>query len=474
MKNSQLSETLGKLNKAELKEFGKFIRSPFFNNRSEVVRFYDAVKKYHPLFESGKLSNENIFNMVYPGKKFSSVTNRKLISLVLGLLMEYVGVKSLRESTLEYNVKLIDTLRQKEMLSLFEKRSKSLNELFSTGKRGFGYYESKYKFTTIMNWRRLNKDEKSMMKYLQSELDEFIEYFVSVAMLMYIRLGAWERGLNLKFDLKFYNEVTKYLSERDPAEITLATLYYNMLMLLNTGEEKYFFELQENRDKFETKLTAIDHYNIELVLVQYCYEMVNKGVTDYRRHQFEITKRILEKNLIPEGFIEPYFFTNAVRNAANLKEMKWAEQFVSEYKKRIDPETREEIVRYSTAMIEFNKGNFEVSLKNLSKINLEKSNMKLDIKNLLIIIYYELSYNEELISLIDSYKHYISRDMSTNEEKKQVYNKFINIVSELLKIKLGEKGGSSAKLNKAIKEFSYPGYREWILKKTDELGISLK
>jgi hypothetical protein len=474
MKNSQLSETLGKLSKAELKEFGKFIRSPFFNNRSEVIRFYDAVKKYYPAFDSETLSIENIFRKVYPGKKYSGTTMRKLLSLVTSLVMEYVGVKGFRESTLEYNVKLIDKLREKEMLPLFEKRSKSLNELFASSKRSFGYYESKYKYTTIMNWQLLNRNEMSTIKNLQTELDEFIEYFLAVSLLMYIRLGAWERGLNIKFDLKFFDEVTKYLSQLAPGEVTLARLYYNMLMLLNTGEEKYFWELQGNRDKFESKLTGGDHYNIELVLIQYCYESVNKGKQEYRRHQFEITKRIMEKDLIPEGYIDLFFFTNAVRNASYLKELKWAEQFVNEYKKRLDPEMKEEIIRYSIAMIESNKGNFEAALKSLSKINLEISNMKIDIKNLLVVIYFELNYNEELLSLIDTYKHFLSRDKDLSKHARLVNTQFINFVSELLKIKMKEKDSSMLKFKKDINVLPLSGIREWLVKKADELEGSSK
>jgi hypothetical protein len=474
MKNSELSETLGKLNKAELKEFGKFIRSPFFNNRSEVIRFYDVVKKFHPLFDSQTLTMENIFSKIYPGKKYSGTTMRKLLSLVTSLVIEYIGVRGFKESRLEYNVKLIDKLREKGMLSLFEKRSKGLEKLFSESKRSFGYYESKYKYTTIMNWRLLNRNEKSTIKNLQTELDEFIEYFLAVSLLMYIRLGAWERGLNIKFDLKFFDEVTKYLSQLPPGEVTLARLYYNMLMLLNTGEEKYFFDLQKNRDEFESKLTDLDYYNIELVLIQYCYESVNKGKQEYRRHQFEITKRITEKNLIPQGYIDLFFFTNAVRNASYLKELKWAEQFVNEYKKRLEPGMKEEIIRYSIAMIEFNKGNFEAALKSLSKINLEISNMKIDIKNLLVLIYYELDYNEELLSLLDTYKHFLSRDKDLSKHARLVNGQFINFVSELLKIKMKEKDSSMLRIKKEISGLPLSGIREWLVKKAEELEGSSK
>jgi len=46
MENSQLTEALQTLSKEEFREFGKFLRSPFFNNRSEVIRLYEFLKLY--------------------------------------------------------------------------------------------------------------------------------------------------------------------------------------------------------------------------------------------------------------------------------------------------------------------------------------------------------------------------------------------------------------------------------------------
>ena len=79
MKNLQLFEALKSLNKNEFREFGKFINSPYLNNRSEITRFYETIKKYYPDFTTEKIDEGKIFEKIYPGKKFSNVLMRKII-----------------------------------------------------------------------------------------------------------------------------------------------------------------------------------------------------------------------------------------------------------------------------------------------------------------------------------------------------------------------------------------------------------
>lgn len=469
MKNYQLKELLISLDRSELKDFGKYVRSPYFNNRSELIRFYNAIKKYHPKFDSAVLNEESIFKAVYPGKKYSDVLMRKLYSLTTNLLLDFISVKAFRENKLEYNIKLLDKLRERKLFSLFEKRSAVIDEFLSKSKHDISYYESKLKHATILNWYLLNTSEKSMVSRLQNELEDVLEYFHVAAILQYIKLGEWSRIINKKFDQKFSNEIINYFANRKKNEITLSYLYFNMMMLLNTEEEKYYTELMKGRKKFESKLSDMDDYNIALVSMQYCHKKVIKGNNQYRKYQFEITKMILEKNLIPPGFIEPYFFTNTVRNASGIGKFNWAEDFIEKYRKRLNPELEEELTQYSYALIEFWRGNFENSLRYLSKINMERLNMKLEIKNLLIVIYYELNYKEELISLIDTYKHFLSRDKNITKQLKQQSGQFLKFVTELIKIFHSGNSEYAFLLLKRLEKTPYFISKEWLIKKAEEL-----
>ena len=469
MENSQLIESLRTLDKNEIKEFGKFIRSPYFNNRSEVIRFFNYIKKFFPEFKSNELKEEIIFKNVYPDKKYSSVMTRKLISLTLNLLLDFLTIEDFKENKNDYNVKMLDMLRKRKLPALFQKRSRITGKNLNISTLDIYYYEQKLKFTSIQNGYFLNSDESSFVDGLQNELNDLIEFFLTGVILQYIRLSEWSRQLNKKFDLKFYDEILKYMSADDEREVTLYSMYFNMLMLLNTEDENYFKKLIISRDTLKAKLGKIDDYNVQIVSMQYCHKKVQKGYPEYRKQMFEITKKLLAADLIPDGFIEPYFFTNIVRNASLLNEFDWLDNFLSEYKHRLNPELSDEITNYSQAMIESAKGNFEKSLMHFSKIKIERSNMKLDMKNLLIIIYYELNFIEELISLIDTNKHFLQRDRSVSDSYRQVSLLLMNFVSELIKIKSSNKKISTHGLRKEIEKSDYFIFKEWLLKKAEEL-----
>ncbi|HQY19916.1 MAG TPA: hypothetical protein PLX80_03615 [Ignavibacteria bacterium] len=469
MENSQLIESLRTLDKNEIKEFGKFIRSPYFNNRSEVIRFFNYIKKFFPEFKSNELKEEIIFKNVYPDKKYSSVMTRKLISLTLNLLLDFLTLEDFKENKNDYNVKMLDMLRKRKLPALFQKRSRITGKNLDISTLDIYYYEQKLKFTSIQNGYFLNSDESSFVDGLQNELNDLIEFFLTGVILQFIRLSEWSRQLNKKFDLKFYDEILKYMSADDEREVTLYSMYFNMLMLLNTEDENYFKKLIISRDTLKAKLGKIDDYNVQIVSMQYCHKKVQKGYPEYRKQMFEITKKLLAADLIPDGFIEPYFFTNIVRNASLLNEFDWLDNFLSEYKHRLNPELSDEITNYSQAMIESAKGNFEKSLMHFSKIKIERSNMKLDMKNLLIIIYYELNFIEELISLIDTNKHFLQRDRSVSDSYRQVSLLLMNFVSELIKIKSSNKKISTHGLRKEIEKSDYFIFKEWLLKKAEEL-----
>ncbi len=471
MKNSQLAEVLGSLTKAEFRELGKFVRSPFHNNRDEVIRFYDALKKFYPGFKSSGFTQAKIFSAVYPKKKYSDVLMRKLVSLMTNLVMDFYAVTSFRENTLDYNIKLIYTLYGKNLPAMFERKAKSMEELLRKSKHTLEYYEAKFKYTGWVTSYLVNKNESANMRKYQNELDDFIEYFLIVALMQYRRLRTNSKMYNIKYDLKFYNEVIEFIKKYDYRDSTLVSLYYNLAMLTDTEEEKYFLEMQKFWKKFEDKLTDLIQYVIYVSLYNYCINRKQKGEIKYHKLQFDIAKRYFGKNVFPKelGYIQPNLFAAAIQNAAKLKEFKWAADFINIYEKSLDPETAGETINYCLAIIEFEKGSYEKSLTYLSTINPERQARKLSVKNLLIRIYYELDYTEELISLIDSYKHYLHRDKDVTELAKENNLVFIKSVFSLVKIKLNKNIEAALLLKTEIEAVPYFNLKEWVLEKIENL-----
>jgi hypothetical protein len=242
-------------------------------------------------------------------------------------------------------------------------------------------------------------------------------------------------------------------------------------MLSDTEEEKYFLELLKFWEKFEDKLTDMLQHIIYVTLYNHCINRKQKGEVKYQKLQFDITKKYFKKNIFPKdvGYIQPNLFAAAVQNAAKLKEFDWISGFINNYKERLDPETAEETTNYSFAIVEFEKGGYEISLKYLSTIQPERLNRKISVKNLLIRIYYELGYTEEVIQAIDSYRHFLHREKNITPKYLEMNTHFLNFVSELNKLRINKDADDVRLLRKKVEKTPYFNLKEWILDKAGEL-----
>lgn len=71
MKNTKLIQILKIFSKEEIKEFEKFIASPYFSRGRDLKPFYKILKSYHPDFKSSNFNYERVFEKLYPKEKYN-------------------------------------------------------------------------------------------------------------------------------------------------------------------------------------------------------------------------------------------------------------------------------------------------------------------------------------------------------------------------------------------------------------------
>lgn len=471
MISSQLTEALYSFTKEEFREFGKFINSPFFNNRSEVIRFYNALKEFFPGFDSKQFTKENLFSFVYPSRKYSDVLMRKLVSLMTKSAMDYIVIKGFRKDELDYNVKLFYNLYERKMPYAVEKKAKLVEKLLNNSKHTYEYYEAKSKYTSWLTAYSLNRNESATIPKYQKELDDLIETFLAGMLINYNRLITFSKMYNVKYDLKFFEEVMNFLNKHDYRDSALISLYHNLILLSKSEDAKYFTRLRKYWIKFEDKLTDLEHYIIYVALYNYCINRKNKGESSYSRIQFEITKNYFSKKKIPEeiGYIQSNMFAAVVINAAALKEFKWVTEFIKNYSSFLDPHTAGESLNYAHSVIEFEKGSFERSLKYLSVINPERIVRKIRVKNIAIMNFYELNYPDELESALDAYRHFLTRKTEINPSNLLMSRNFLKFVTGLNKLRSNYSKDGAWTLLKAAEKSPYFFHKDWVLEKINEL-----
>jgi tetratricopeptide (TPR) repeat protein len=153
----------------------------------------------------------------------------------------------------------------------------------------------------------------------------------------------------------------------------------------------------------------------------------------------------------------------------DLGEYLWAENFIEKYKSHLDPLHYDYAVNYCYAELHFAKKQYDKAIQNLSKINIELSQQKQQLKNLMIKIYYESGLFEETIYLIDSSKHFLSRELQLTKSTKTSYLKFINFTSSLLKAKMNAIPDKVIHLRNKIHKEKYFKNKPWLIEKISEL-----
>jgi hypothetical protein len=124
-------------------------------------------------------------------------------------------------------------------------------------------------------------------------------------------------------------------------------------------------------------------------------------------------------------FMQVTLFRNIVNFAIRIKKYKWAEKFIKIYSNRLYPDFKNDLKNISYARLMLNKGQYSETLRYLSKTNPEGRSIKLDYKNLQVMVHYELGNYETVMSMLNSYRNVIRRSGVVTKENKIYYRNFI-------------------------------------------------
>ncbi|MEZ4692265.1 MAG: hypothetical protein R3A12_19740 [Ignavibacteria bacterium] len=105
------------------------------------------------------------------------------------------------------------------------------------------------------------------------------------------------------------------------------------------------------------------------------------------------------------------------------------EEFIS----KMSPDLQENSMIYSKAFLHYAKNEFDRSLDYIGKINIDTFQMKYFLKNLQIIISYEINDFEMFLFLQDSHKHFLSKNKSVSKSYRESNMKFLYECSFKLK-----------------------------------------
>ena len=469
MQNTKLIQLLRSMNTSEYREFKDFVISPVFNKNKKIILLFDAIKKYYPVFEGEALKAENIFRKIFPGEDYDYFKLKNINSDLFGLGKEYLAFIHFRDISEVKEKFLLEQLRDRNLDNIFEITYKAYKKkLENISVRDENYIFKCLELTEELHSFQIPKDPKTRLNFFQLELDYFLQYAIIRLLKFYNIMFHDKLQNNVNFDMKMFDEVMNYLRNNKTKDNPTLLLYYYVILLGTERNKKYFYELKEFKERHFNSLNRADRYMLFLHMANFCaYVYNNLGRTDFMYEHFLLSKENLDRGSIILGKVLYPDFLNHVKIAVRVNEFEWAENYIKKFEHLLTEE-KESTLNFCHGIISYKKGDPDKALDLLSQTNFPDFIIKIQVKILLLQINYEKEYYDQALLMIDSFRHYLLREKSIQEESKESYYHYLRITNDLVKLKTDFASGEKKYELKKIKDdidniqFNQFGIKNWL------------
>ncbi|MDQ3019892.1 MAG: hypothetical protein M3R36_04875 [Bacteroidota bacterium] len=383
MKNTRLIELLKTFSKEEMKEFEKFVASPYFSRGRELLPFYKILVKHYPSFENSDFTYEKIYRKLHPKVKFNKTSSENLLRVMssdlVKLIEEYLTYENFISDKLGKRICLINVYQKRNLnkpyIKLFSDTKQNLSKLSD------GFTSKYFADLYLLKMQEVIFALRNNTKYMSTIESQ-------VALLNYFFLCAANfidnshkrktvHNLDLKDDLVEhllsnidFNNFISYLDKnprikKSDKEI-LELCFYSVLHTLDRNNENFISKIEilfyKNRHLFrdDNKLSF--------------YFLLNSAF-DRRNDQIKLS--ILYRKILEDGIYEPgkgmkmpfMVYLNIVHIFVEEK-IEDSEKFALKYYKNLNTDKNESFYNYSLALIEFKRKNFEKALDYISKVEI--------------------------------------------------------------------------------------------------------
>lgn len=478
MQKSNLIELLRIFSPKEFKEFGEFIKSPYFNKNENVVNLYSYIKKYFPDLDDENLAKEIVYEKMTGNKDYNDGFMRTVIFNLSKLCEDFLcdAVKN----NLENDITLLGLYFERGSDKLFEKKMKQVSDFLSQEKSKDQYhFYCLYRLQALkIAYNSKNRAFLNIKDYHEEDeiktLDSLLNFYLLASLPEYSYFYNQTNVVKLNIQFNFLDEIIAFLKKSKFHEKVpeLNLLFHELLLAMEDDEENYYNLkriIMENIDSYRYGL----QFNCIGLLANQAVNEYYNGKDKFLIERFEIHNLIIEKGLykkFKDGFFDDMLFKNIVIVGLQLKKIEWTENFINNYIDKLNPDDKENAYNLNTARLLFYKKKYNESLEHIAKIkNIKHIHYKTEIKMLTLMIYYEQSKNDEAVSLIDNYRHFLSNDAVIPEARKERNYNFLKFVNDLIKAKENKSSKIIHDLEYDIKNTPNTYEKEWLLEKVQEL-----
>ncbi len=466
MQNGRLIIMLRALNKTEWRSFQKYLVSPFFNQRKDVITLAIYLQKElaKPAGEQD-IRKTQVWKKTCPHAPYEEKQLRYIMSYLLTMAENFLALQEWQSDQSAHKMFIFNALRKRGL----EKNAEPHLIAAQTAQSSTSRFDPVMNRAMQRNFREMKSRQTDLVA---GSLPESIENFTTTMLIEILREGcafldtqhASPSSLTfpwLQTALAFCEQ--EQLTETSP---TLAMLYQNFRMLekMPSGEgAEHFFQLKKILAA-ETGIPTALQRETWLRAINFAIRQQNLGNKNFGREAFALYQSGIENGLIFEnGQISKKAYSNTLILALLVGEGAWAEAFLKDYQGYLPEQERENTYRHSLATLFFKQKQFEKVLETLQNVSFTDSLHNLDDRRLLLCSYFELGEWAALHSLLDSFGIWLRRAKNLGYHR-ELYANLVKFTRRLLDTGPRSPAGKE-KLKLEIMATKNVAAKEWLLEK---------
>lgn len=428
-KNSKLYTIISSFNKQEQIQVQKFLSSPFFNQRQDVISLYNLLCK-HPDYTSAQL-----YTSLYPHKVFNDQKFRLVKSYLFQLLEKYLAHKTFAEDK-HWQQTAISKAYQKKGLPQLHKKNEVqlLKDLNKSPYRNIDYYQKLYNYQWLQYSQRPQNIPNDTQLLHNIATNNNTLYFAKVLRIACLN-AAHQSIYHYSTAIPFLSTTIQYIEDQQLIDIPVIGMYYAAYKMTTSQTSNTYFHQLKNQLLSNGELLPPDEIrDLYLMAINYSVRQLNDGQQSFYKETFDLYKNGLEQEyLLENGMLSRFTYHNVVATGLKLTYYDWVEQFIFNYKNKLERKHRESSYSFNLARLEFDRKNYDIVLSLLQKTNYRDILLNLSAKTLLLKTYFAINERTILEAHLDAMSNYIRRKKIIGYHKNN-YQNIIRFTKKMLHI----------------------------------------
>lgn len=427
MVGSALVKKLETLSDFERLDFYEFLD---YDKPQQVDKCKNTLRAYIDIINKGPSSNYNKLLIKAFGEEGINKQLRYIASYLSKSLDKYLAWSNLKAQPFGLEFSRLNYYNNVGLNKEFDKLAQSLiYQVEDMKDQSIDHYKHQMELYRALYINRSSQGRTGAM-YLSEWRVATYNYFTTEMLRQQVLLHSYEIHNPDNEDL--YREAIDHLLSH--VKLTDSGKTYQLLkqLLVNDAKQEEVYKELSGIFKNQNHLFQIyEAKNILLILINFCIRQINEGVIDYQQHCLDWYRWGISKNiLLDNNSVSKYTYKNMLSLTIKFNDFDEGYRMLDTYKPLLGEQEREAAYNFNLGRLLFHQKRYQEAMPILQMIDSPSLMDNLDVRRMLLRMYYE----EEDFNILES--HLVSFGSFLRRHKELGYHRihYLNLVKYTTKL----------------------------------------